>query len=87
MSLQSAVVVSALHSQAAHAFMGESLASPQSIAPMPRVCVQLAELTGVMLDHGYGEGDIRAILGGNASRLFPANPSKAKDAGKGSSAT
>ena len=45
MSLQSAVVVSALHSQAAHAFMGESLASPQSIAPMPRVCVQLAELT------------------------------------------
>ncbi|HMI74684.1 MAG TPA: HDOD domain-containing protein [Steroidobacteraceae bacterium] len=45
MSLQSAVVVSALHAQAAHAFMGESLASPQSIAPMPRVCVQLAELT------------------------------------------
>lgn len=45
MSLQSAVVVSALHSQAAHAFMGEALASPQSIAPMPRVCVQLAELT------------------------------------------
>jgi HD-like signal output (HDOD) protein len=44
-SLQSAVVVSALHAQAAHAFMGESLASPQSIAPMPRVCVQLAELT------------------------------------------
>jgi HD-like signal output (HDOD) protein len=44
-SLQSAVVVSALHSEAAHAFMGESLASPQSIAPMPRVCVQLAELT------------------------------------------
>jgi HD-like signal output (HDOD) protein len=45
MSLQSAVVVSTPHSQAAHAFMGESLASPQSIAPMPRVCVQLAELT------------------------------------------
>jgi HD-like signal output (HDOD) protein len=45
MSLQSAVVVSTLHSQAAHAFMGESLASPQSIAPMPRVCVQLTELT------------------------------------------
>jgi HD-like signal output (HDOD) protein len=44
-SLQPAVVVSALHAQAAHAFMGESLASPQSIAPMPRVCVQLAELT------------------------------------------
>ena len=45
MTLQSAAVVSALHSQAAHAFMGESLAGPQSIAPMPRVCVQLAELT------------------------------------------
>jgi HD-like signal output (HDOD) protein len=45
LSLQSAVVVSVLHSQTAHAFLGESLASPQSIAPMPRVCVQLAELT------------------------------------------
>ncbi|HZE43659.1 MAG TPA: HDOD domain-containing protein [Steroidobacteraceae bacterium] len=45
MSLQSAVVVSALHAQAAHAFMGESLVSPQNIAPMPRVCAQLAELT------------------------------------------
>jgi HD-like signal output (HDOD) protein len=44
-SLQSAVVVSALHAQAAHAFMGESLVSPQNIAPMPRVCAQLAELT------------------------------------------
>jgi HD-like signal output (HDOD) protein len=44
-TLQSAVVVSALHSQAAHAFLGESLASPQNIAPMPRVCAQLAELT------------------------------------------
>jgi HD-like signal output (HDOD) protein len=44
-SLQTAVVISALHAQAAHAFMGESLASAQSIAPMPRVCAQLAELT------------------------------------------
>jgi HD-like signal output (HDOD) protein len=44
-SLQSPVVVSPLHSQAAHTFMIESLASPQSIAPMPRVCAQLAELT------------------------------------------
>jgi aminocarboxymuconate-semialdehyde decarboxylase len=33
------------------------------------------------------DSEKRAILGGNASRLFPANPSKAKDAGKGSSAT
>jgi HD-like signal output (HDOD) protein len=42
-SLQSAVP--ALHSQAAHAYLGESLASPQSIAPMPQVCAQLAQLT------------------------------------------
>jgi HD-like signal output (HDOD) protein len=44
-SHQSAVVLSALHSQAAHAFLIESLASPQQIAPLPRVCAQLAELT------------------------------------------
>jgi HD-like signal output (HDOD) protein len=44
-SLQSAVVISSLHSQAAHAFLNESLASPQNIAPMPRVCAQLAQLT------------------------------------------
>jgi HD-like signal output (HDOD) protein len=41
----SAVVLSALHSQAAHAFLIESLDSPQQIAPLPRVCAQLAELT------------------------------------------
>jgi HD-like signal output (HDOD) protein len=44
-SLQSPVVVSALHAQAAHAYLTESLTSPQHIAPMPRVCAQLAELT------------------------------------------
>jgi HD-like signal output (HDOD) protein len=44
-NLQSPIVVSALHSQEAHIFLSESLASPQSIAPMPRVCAQLAELT------------------------------------------
>jgi HD-like signal output (HDOD) protein len=44
-SLQAPVVVSALHSQAAHAYLTESLTNPQSIAPMPRVCAQLAELT------------------------------------------
>jgi HD-like signal output (HDOD) protein len=44
-SLHSAVVISALHSQAAHVFLSESLASPQNIAPMPRVCAQLAQLT------------------------------------------
>ncbi len=44
-SLQSSVAVTALHSQAAHAYLTESLTSPQHIAPMPRVCAQLAELT------------------------------------------
>jgi HD-like signal output (HDOD) protein len=44
-SHQSAVVLSALHSQAAHAFLIESLNSPLQIAPLPRVCAQLAELT------------------------------------------
>jgi len=44
-SLQSPVVVTSLHSHAAHAYMTESLTSPQHIAPMPRVCAQLAELT------------------------------------------
>ena len=45
MGFQSAVVISALHSQAAHAFLTASLASPQNIAPLPRVCAQLAQLT------------------------------------------
>ena len=44
-SLQSPVFVYPLHSQAAHTYLTESLASPQHIAPMPRVCAQLAELT------------------------------------------
>src|SRR6202789_292468 len=44
-SLQSAVVVPAMQSRAAQAFLDVSLASPQHIAPMPRVCAQLAELT------------------------------------------
>jgi HD-like signal output (HDOD) protein len=45
MSPQSAVVVTALHSQAAYAFLSTSLATPQSIAPLPRICAQLAEMT------------------------------------------
>ena len=39
------VVLSSLHSQAARQYLEDSLGSPQSIAPLPRVCVQLAELT------------------------------------------
>jgi HD-like signal output (HDOD) protein len=34
-----------MQSRAAQAFLDVSLASPQHIAPMPRVCAQLAELT------------------------------------------
>ena len=45
MSLQSPIVISPLHAQAAHDFLSESLGAPQSIAPLPRVCAQLAELT------------------------------------------
>jgi HD-like signal output (HDOD) protein len=39
------MVVSTLHSQAAHEFLSQSLTAPQNIAPLPRVCAQLAELT------------------------------------------
>lgn len=45
MSLQSKVIAPALRSQAAHEFLRASLASAQNIAPLPRVCAQLAELT------------------------------------------
>ncbi len=45
MSLQSGVTLPALHSQAARDFLSESLSDPLHIAPLPRVCSQLAELT------------------------------------------
>jgi HD-like signal output (HDOD) protein len=44
-SPESAVVLSALHSQTARTYLSDSLAAPQTIAPLPRVCAQLAELT------------------------------------------
>ncbi|HLW24790.1 MAG TPA: HDOD domain-containing protein [Steroidobacteraceae bacterium] len=40
-----AAVISALHSQTAREYLAASLGAPQSIAPLPRVCAQLAELT------------------------------------------
>jgi HD-like signal output (HDOD) protein len=43
-TLQS-VVLSALHSQEAREHLNGSLSLPQEIAPFPRVCAQLAELT------------------------------------------
>src|SRR5450631_2256646 len=39
------LVLSSLYSQAAREYLQNALASPQSIAPLPRVCAQLAELT------------------------------------------
>ena len=45
MSVDSAVVSSTLDSQAARAYLNDSLTAPQTIAPLPRVCAQLAELT------------------------------------------
>ena len=44
MNLES-VVSSSLHGQAARAHLDRSLALPQAIAPLPRVCAQLAQLT------------------------------------------
>jgi HD-like signal output (HDOD) protein len=44
-SVDSAVVSSTLDSQAARAYLNDSLTASQTIAPLPRVCAQLAELT------------------------------------------
>ena len=45
MSLESAVVLPAPSPQAARDYLSGSLGSPQTIAPLPRVCAQLAQLT------------------------------------------
>jgi HD-like signal output (HDOD) protein len=44
-SFESNVVLSALDSQVARDYLSQSAGSPQSIAPLPRVCAQLAQLT------------------------------------------
>jgi HD-like signal output (HDOD) protein len=44
-SLEPAVVPSSLPGRTARAHLQDSLAAPQSFAPLPRVCAQLAELT------------------------------------------
>jgi len=44
-SFESFVGVSALNSQVARDYLNQSAGSPQTIAPLPRVCAQLAELT------------------------------------------
>lgn len=66
MSLQPAVAISSLHSQSARDFLGESLNSPQNIAPLPRVCQQLAELTA------QGAPDAAAL-----AKLIQSDPSLA----------
>ena len=45
MSPEPVVILSALHFQSARDYLSESLAGPQTIAPLPRVCAQLAQLT------------------------------------------
>ncbi len=45
MSVDSAVVSSTLDSKGARAYLKDSLTAPQTIAPLPRVCAQLAQLT------------------------------------------
>ncbi len=45
MSFETAVVLSTLNSQTARAYLTDSLSNTQHIAPLPRVCAQLAELT------------------------------------------
>jgi HD-like signal output (HDOD) protein len=45
LSLQNVVTLPALQSQTARDFLSQSLGDPQHIAPLPRVCVQLAELS------------------------------------------
>src|SRR5882757_6677621 len=45
MSVESAIVLSAANCQAARDYLSGSAASPQTIAPLPRVCAQLAQLT------------------------------------------
>jgi HD-like signal output (HDOD) protein len=44
-SLQTVAGLPAPNSQAAHDYLSDSLSGPQNIAPLPRVCEQLAELT------------------------------------------
>ncbi len=45
MNAEPVVALSSLHSQIARTYLSESLSAPQTIAPLPRVCAQLAELT------------------------------------------
>jgi HD-like signal output (HDOD) protein len=44
-NVESVVALTSLYSQTARSHLTEALVAPQTIAPLPRVCAQLAELT------------------------------------------
>ncbi len=66
MSPEPAVILSALNSQAARDYLSESLAGPQTIAPLPRVCAELAQLTAQ-----------QATDAGQLARLIQSDPALA----------
>lgn len=45
MSIESVAALSPLHNQTARHYLADLLTTPQSIAPLPRVCAELAQLT------------------------------------------
>ena len=45
MNREPSLVLSSLHSQAAREHLQNAFASPQNIAPLPRICAELAQLT------------------------------------------
>lgn len=45
MNREPSIVVPLLHSQAAREYLQNAFASPQNIAPLPRICAELAQLT------------------------------------------
>jgi HD-like signal output (HDOD) protein len=66
MSLEPSVAITSLHSQAAREYLDQSLSSPQHIAPLPRVCQQLAEVTAQ-----------QAVDAAQLARLIQSDPSLA----------
>jgi HD-like signal output (HDOD) protein len=60
------VVLSSLHSQSARRCLEEALAAPQHIAPLPRVCAELAQVTAQ-----------QAFDAGHLARLIESDPALA----------
>jgi HD-like signal output (HDOD) protein len=65
-SVDSVVVLSSLDSQIAREYLADSAGSPQNIAPLPRVCAQLAQLTAQ-----------QATDAGQLARLIQSDPALA----------